>query len=251
MILYIIQMMLWVYGVAFSLGFWFISLEFSLLIQVIPLLVASSLSLLQSLQLLRNKQNPATSLATLATSILLIMLFWTKPKDGYTIFSIVFGVIALVCIIGNWDSLFVAPPMWRGGANLISLILTTIVYVMFYASIENHTENWLVFVPFTVLLIVEGYIILNIPNMPSLCEEMKSRLRQERVTYCIALIIAFFSTVLYAADVVELKLNTLVCVIAYSLGLLYSTSTALFRTFKNRTVKPITMYSIMSQEEEA
>lgn len=244
-------MMLWVYGVAFSLGFWFIALEFSLLIQIIPLLIATSLSLLNSLQLLRNKKNPSTSLATLATSILLIMLFWTKPKDGYAIFSIVFGIIALVCVIGNWEYLFVAPPMWRGGANFLSLILTTIVYVMFYATIANHTDNWLVFVPFTVLLIVEGYIILNIPNMPSLCDEMKSKLRQERLTYCVALIIAFFSTVLYSADVVELKVNTLICVVAYSLGLLYSTSTALFRTYKNQTVQPITIYSIMSQEEEA
>lgn len=241
---------MWLYGTAFSLSCWFITLKLSLFFQLLPLVVAAIISLLYAMKEIRAEQNPSVELAALATSVLFMILFWTKPDDYYWIFSIVFAIITMLTVVANIKILFIAPPAWLGGANAISLILTVVVYIMFYAGIQNHIENFFVLIPIGILAVVELYIILNIKNMPDINEKMKSRLRTQRVTYMIALIIVFVTTMLYISDIISLEMSLLVCVISYSLGLLYSTSTMILSVVQNKaTTQQITFYTFLRNQE--
>ena len=235
---------MWLYGVAFSLSFWFFTLDFTLFIQLLPLMVAAFISMLYSIINIRNNVNPSLQLAALATSILFLVLFWTKPVDLYYIFSIVFAVIVIVTVIANAKVLFVAPPTWMALGNALSMILTVVIYILFYASIQDHTEDLYVLLPIGILLVVEMYIILNIQNMPDINETMKSRLRTERITYFLALIIVFVTTLLYISDIVDLKVNLFICVCAYSVGLIWSTSTYIWRRCCV-TTRQETIYSVV------
>ena len=239
---------MWLYGVAFSLSFWFFTLDFSLFIQVLPLMIAAFMSILYSVIKLRREQNPSVELAALSTSILFLVLFWTKPDDLYYIFSIVFSVIVLLTVIANGKVLFVAPPTWMALGNALSMILTVVIYIMFYASIQDHTEDFYILIPVGVLLIVEMYIILNIQNMPDLNENKKSELRTERVTYFIALLIVFVTSLLYISDTLDLKVNLFICVCAYSVGLIWSTSAYIWTTCRNTTTRKETMYTLVVKE---
>ena len=134
-------MLLWLYSLAFSLSFWFLVLDYTLLIQLFPLLFIASISLLYSVKLLREKKNTSFHIGTLATTVLFIMLFATKPDNMYLIFIIVFAVIVVLMVCANIDMLFVAPPTWLGGANALSLVLTGIIYIVFYAALEDHVDT--------------------------------------------------------------------------------------------------------------
>ena len=103
---------MWLYGVAFSLSFWFFTLDFTLFIQLLPLIVAAFISMLYTIIKLRQNKNASVELAALSTSVLFLILFWTKPDDLYYIFSIVYAVIAVITIVANGKVLFVAPPPW-------------------------------------------------------------------------------------------------------------------------------------------
>ena len=239
---------MWLYGVAFSLSFWFFTLELSLFIQILPLLVAIILSILYAIMKIRSDTNPSVEIATVATAILFVILFWTKPEDFYYIFSIVFAIIVLITVIANAKILFVAPPAWMGLGNALSMILTTVIYLTFYATIQKHIENYFVLIPIGILSVVEMYIILNIQHMPSLCDDMKERLRADRVVYFIALIIAFVTTLMYTLDILPLDISLMGTVIAYSIGLIWSTSSTIWRTCKNTTDNKVTFTVLLNQE---
>ena len=235
---------MWLYGVDFSLSFWFFNLDFTLFIHLLPLIVAAFISMLYGIIKLRNETNPSVEIAALATSVLFIVLFWTKQDDLYYIFSIVFGIIVIVTVIANAKVLFVAPPTWMALGNALSMILTVVIYIMFYGSIQDHTEDLYVLLPIGILLLVEMYIILNIQNMPDINETMKSRLRTERITFFIALLIVFVTTLLYISDIVDLEVNLFTCVCAYSVGLIWSTSTYIWRRCCV-TTRQETIYSVV------
>ncbi len=235
---------MWLYGVAFSLSFWFFTLDFTLFIQLLPLMVAAFISMLYTIIKIRNETNPSLELAALATSLLFLVLFWTKPDDLYYIFSIVFAVITVITMIANVKVLFVAPPTWMALGNALSMILTVVIYIMFYASVQDHTEDFYILLPIGILLVVEMYIILNIQNMPDINETMKSRLRTERITYFIALLIVFVTSLLYISDIFDLEINLFICVCAYSVGLIWSTSTYIWRSCCVTTRKE-TIYSVV------
>lgn len=239
---------MWLYGVAFSLSFWFSTLNFSLFIELVPLFIASFISLLYAIKKIREENNPSLEVAALSTSILLIVLFWIQPDDFYYIFSIVFAVITILCVVANAKILFIAPPTWMGLGNAISLILSVVIYVMFYASIKKHIENFYILIPLGILLLIETYIVLNIQKMPSLNESMKSRLRTERITYLIALIIVFITSLLYISDVMDLQINLFICVVSYSIGLLYSTSAYIWNTCRNQSTNTPTIYQVVVNE---
>ena len=105
---------MWLYGTAFSLSCWFITLKLSLFFQLLPLVVAAIISLLYAMKEIRAEQNPSVELAALATSVLFMILFWTKPDDYYWIFSIVFAIITMLTVVANIKILFIAPPAWLG-----------------------------------------------------------------------------------------------------------------------------------------
>lgn len=238
---------MWLYGVAFSLSFWFFTLDFTLFIQLLPLIVAAFISMVYTIIKLRQNNNASVELAALSTSILFLILFWTKPDDLYYIFSIVYAVIAVITIVANGKVLFVAPPPWMALGNALSLILTVVTYIMFYASIKDHTEDFYVLLPIGILLVVEMYIILNIRNMPDINESMKNKLRTERIMYFIALLIVFVTSLLYISDIFDLEINLLICVCAYSVGLLYSTSTYIW-TRCCVTTRKETIYEIVGSQ---
>lgn len=238
-------MLLWLYGVAFSLSFWFLVLDYSLITELLPLLLASCLSLIYSMKLLREKKRASFHVGALATSILFIVLFATKPDNIYVIFSSVFAVITLLMIMANIDTLFIAPPGWLGGANALSLILQVVIYLLFYASLQRDIETFYVLIPMAILTILELYIVLNIKNMPSLCEEMKSKLRTERITHFVAILIVAITTILYAAESISAAVNLFLCVVLYTLGLVYSTSTVIINMCRNQNTKTPTMYKIV------
>ena len=197
---------------------------------------------------IRSDTNPSVEIATVATAILFVILFWTKPEDFYYIFSIVFAIIVLITVIANAKILFVAPPAWMGLGNALSMILTTVIYLTFYATIQKHIENYFVLIPIGILSVVEMYIILNIQHMPSLCDDMKERLRADRVVYFIALIIAFVTTLMYTLDILPLDISLMGTVIAYSIGLIWSTSSTIWRTCKNTTDNKVTFTVLLNQE---
>ena len=238
---------MWLYGVAFSLSFWFFTLDFTLFIQLLPLIVAAFISMLYTIIKLRQNKNASVELAALSTSVLFLILFWTKPDDLYYIFSIVYAVIAVITIVANGKVLFVAPPPWMALGNALSLILTVVTYIMFYASIKDHTEDFYVLIPIGILLVVEIYIIINIRNMPDINENMKNKLRTERITYFIALLIVFVTSLLYISDVFDLEINLLICVCAYSVGLIWSASTYIWTTCCDTTQKE-TIYEILGSQ---
>ena len=163
----------------------------------------------------------------------------------YVIFSTVFGVITLLMIMANIDTLFIAPPAWLGGANALSLILQVIIYILFYASLQHDIETFYVLIPMAILTLLELYIVLNIKNMPSLCEEMKSKLRTERITHFVAILIVAITTILYAAESISAAVNLFICVVLYTLGLVYSTSTVIINMCRNQNTKTPTMYKIV------
>jgi len=239
---------MWLYGVAFSVSFWFSTLELSLFIQLLPLLVGALFSLLYTVVQIRQEKNPSVELAALATSILFIVLLWTKPDDLYYIFSIVFAIIVILGVVANGKILFVAPPTWLGLGNALSLILSAVIYIMFYASIQDHTEDFYVLLPVGLLLVVEMYIVLNIQNMPDINTSMKSKLRTSRITYFMALLIVFVTTILYISDILDLQTNLFVCVCAYSIGLLWSSGNYIWSMCKNATTKTETIYQIVRVE---
>jgi len=230
-------MFLWLYGLAFSLSFWFLVLDYNVITEIIPLLLAACMSLLYSVKLLRAKEKASFHVGTLATAILFIVLFVTKPDNLYLIFSIVFGVIVVLMVCANIDTLFVAPPTWLAGANALSLVLTVIIYIVFYAAIQHHIDTFYVLIPLALLIIIELYIILNIKNMPSLCESKKSKLRIERITYFIAILIVAVTTIMYATEVISAEVNLFLCVVLYTVGLVYSTLQTVVNICRNNNTR--------------
>lgn len=242
-------MLLWLYGLAFSLSFWFLVLDYSVVTEILPLLFASTISLLYSIKLIREKKKASFHVGALATAILFIVLFATKPENMYLIFSIVFGVIALLMICANIDILFVASPTWLAGANALSLILTVISYIVFYAALQHHVETFYVLIPLAFLSIIEIYIILNIKNMPSLCESKKSVLRNDRITYFLAILIVAITTILYATESISAEVNLFICVVCYAVGLLYSTSRVVWTMCRNQNTNTPKFYRLVGYQE--
>ena len=69
-------MILWLYGLAFSLSFWFLVLDYSLITELLPLLITVCVALLYTMKLLRHKENASFHVGTLATACLL----YTSPS---------------------------------------------------------------------------------------------------------------------------------------------------------------------------
>ena len=238
-------MFLWFYGFAFSLSYWFVGLQYNLIIQLLPLIIAASFSFLRTIHLLREKQKVSIHVGGLSTIILLILLFATKPDNMYLIFSVVFGIIVVLMVVANIDTLFLATPSWLAGANALSLIVTIVIYVLFYATIQQHISTIYVFFPMTILTAVEAYVILNIKNMPSLCDEMKNRLRRERLAYFIALLIVISTNILYATKTINVEVNLFICTLCYLLGLLYASYEKIINAFKNQSTKSPSIYTLV------
>ena len=100
-----------------------------------------------------------------------------------------------------------------------------------------------------ILTVIEAYVILNIKNMPSLCDEMKDRLRSDRVAYFISLLIVIFTTILYATETIEAQINLCISTICYSLGLLYSSYGKIINALKNQNTKSPSIYTLVLNTE--
>lgn len=238
-------MFLWFYGLAFSLSYWFVVLQYTLIIQLLPLIIAASFSFLRTIHLLREKQKVSIHVGGLSTAILLILLFATKPDNMYLIFSVVFGIIVVLMVVANIDTLFLATPSWLAGANALSLFVTVVIYVLLYGSIQDHIHIIYIFFPMAIVTAIEAYVILNIKNMPSLCDEMKNRLRRERLAYFIALLIVISTNILYATKTINVEVNLFICTLCYLLGLLYASYEKIINAFKNQSTKSPSIYTLV------
>lgn len=238
-------MILWFYGLVFSLSYWFLVLNYTLIIQLLPLIIAACFSFLRTIQLIREKQKVSFYIGVVAINVLLILLFATKPDNMYLIFSIIFGVIVVLMVVANIDTLFLASPTWLAGANALSLVASVAIYLLFYANIQHNISIVFIFIPMAILTVIELYIILNIKNMPSLRDEMKKKLRNNRVAYFITILIGIFTTILYATETIEAQVNLCISTICYSLGLLYSSYNTIINALKNQNTKTPSIYKLV------
>ena len=140
---YIIQklffkMLNWLHGIAFTLSFYFLADGNPTAVSLIPIFISCCLSVLASIQYLREKRNASLQLATTATATLMLILFFTQPDHIYEIFAATFAVICLLFVFANAHVIFFLAPKWLALANSISFLLTAVLYVLFYASIKKH-----------------------------------------------------------------------------------------------------------------
>lgn len=215
-----------VYGLAFSLCFWFTALDLSLFVQILPLLCAAAVSALYTMYLIRSGQNFSLHVAVLATAALITLLLWASPDGFYFVFTLCFGMIVLLYVLANASELFLGP-RWLALGNLVSLVLSAVTYMLFYAAIQNHTPDWLVFVFVGLLFAVELFIIYHTQKMEDLTEEKIYEMTLERIGYLAMLFMVTTTSVLYTFDVIDLKLNLAICVVLYALVLVSMVSVRL------------------------
>ena len=217
-------MLNWVHGIAFTLSFYFLADGNPTAISLIPIFISCCLSVLASIQYLREKRNASLQLATTATAILMLILFFTNPDHLYEIFAATFAVICILFIFANANVIFFSAPKWLAVANSVSCILTAILYILLYASVKKHLLDHSVYIPLVLLFFTEIFILLRIQNLKDggLNEEKIQELRNDRMTYDISLLIAIGATIAYTVDAVTLKTNIMLCLISNIFGFVVS-----------------------------
>lgn len=244
-------MLSWIHGVAFSLSFYLLVNDNQTAVSLIPIFISCCLSTLASIKYLREEKNASLQLATTATSILMLILFFTQPEHLYEIFAATFAVICILFIFANANVIFFSAPKWLAVANSVSCILTAVLYILLYASVKKHLLDHSVYIPLVLLLFVETFILVRIPNLKlgGLNESKIQELRRDRLTYDISLLIAITATVSYTLDVVNLKTNIMLCLISNIFGFLAS----LYLHYKDIFNGQYTSYSFLDfarQESE-
>ena len=217
-------MLNWLHGIAFTLSFYFLADGNPTAVSLLPIFISCCLSVLASIQYLREKRNASLQLATTATATLMLILFFTQPDHIYEIFAATFAVICLLFVFANAHVIFFLAPKWLALANSISFLLTAVLYVLFYASIKKHILDQSVYIPLVLLFFVEIFILVRIQNLKEegLSDDKIQELRSDRMTYDISLLIAIGATIAYTIDAVTLKTNIMVCLIANIFGFLVS-----------------------------
>lgn len=211
-------MFVWLYGFALSLTVYFLAEEQPLVVQLIPLSVISIVSFLLSLRVLKEKKNASLHLASLSTNVLLLILLWTQPDDIYFIFTSVFAVICILYVVANANIFFLTPPRWLAVANFLSLTMSTIVFILLYASIKNETSDHMIYIPLSVLALLEVSTLIRLQKMEGLTEEKIKELQRERITYALSVFVVLGSSIAYTAEAVSLSVNSLICTILYAVG---------------------------------
>lgn len=218
-------MLNWVHGIAFTLSFYLISDGNQTTVSLIPIFISCCLSVLASIQYLKEQRNASLQLATTATSILMLILFFTQPEYMYEIFTATFAVICLLFLFANANVIFFSAPKWLAVANSVSFLLTAVLYILFYASVKKHILDHSVYIPLVLLFFIEMFIVVRIQNLKDggLNDEKIKQLRNDRITYDVSLLIAIGATVAYTVDAVSFKTNLMLCLISNIFGFIVST----------------------------
>lgn len=240
-------MLTWLFGIAFSLSFYFVSTESSISLQILPLTIGATLALLVGLKNIRENENATLQIAALATFVLCIILFWSQQDEIYTMFTVIFGIICLLFIITNARLLFIAPPRWLAVSNSISILCSAITYILIYADIKKHVENFSMLIPLTILIFIEVYIIVKIQSMETLQDTKKTQLTQQRVSYLLVMLIVYISSVLYIAEAITLTVNMSICVSLYTIGFLLQSSQELKNICQTSGARAVADYKIVSE----
>lgn len=217
-------MLNWLHGIAFTLSFYFLADGNQTAVSLIPIFISCCLSIFASIQYLREKRNASLQLATTATAILMLILFFTQPDHLYEIFAATFAVICLLFVFANAHVIFFSAPKWLAVANSISFLLTAVLYVLLYASVKKHILDQSVYIPLVLLLFIEIFIVVRIQNLEDggLNEDKIKELRNDRMTYDISLLIAIGATIAYTVDAVTLKTNIMLCLLSNIFGFMVS-----------------------------
>lgn len=215
-------MFLWLYGLTFSLTLYFIAENEPLGIQLTPLLITTILSFLVTLRNLREKTNASLHMASLATNVLLLLLLWTSPDSMYIIFASAELCIAIIYVVANGNIFFFTPPKWLAVANSVTLVLSTVLFVLMYAAVKEHTSNTVIFIPLTLLVLIEGYVVIRIETLQDLLPDKKKQLRNERLTYDITILVLLGTSIAYVSDNISLPAAALTNTLVYAAGLAYT-----------------------------
>lgn len=217
-------MFVWVYGLTFSLSFYFLAEDEPLAVQLTPLFLTALLSFFLALRHLREEKNASLHIASLCTNVLLMFLFWVKTDDMYYIFTAVFSVICIMYVVANANTFFQSPPKWLIVANFISMVTSTVLFILFYAAVKNHAPNHVIYIPLTVLLLVEASVLVRLRTMADLVPEKIMQLQNERIAYGITVLVVMGTSIAYTSDAISLSVNALICTIVYGIGLLWMCS---------------------------
>lgn len=244
-------MLNWLHGIAFTLSFYFLADGNPTAVSLIPIFISCCLSVLASIQYLREKRNASLQLATTATATLMLILFFTQPDHIYEIFAATFAVICLLFVFANAHVIFFLAPKWLALANSISFLLTAVLYVLFYASIKKHILDQSVYIPLVLLFFVEIFILVRIQNLKDggLSDDKIQELRSDRMTYDISLLIAIGATIAYTIDAVTLKTNIMVCLISNIFGFVVSLYIH-YKDIYNGNYKSYSFLDLARQESE-
>lgn len=211
-------MWIWLYGLSVTLHFWFFALDLNKYIVYAPLFTIGILNVGAIVQQLVAKQDSSLLLAMLSSNILFTVLSYIEPEDIYYIFSIVFGIIALLTVLYHSNTIFVSPPRWLSILNATSLILSVVIYLMLYAILQSHIEDFTVLLPFGVLIVLEVYATYRMYNgLETVTVEKCQDMASNRLTYTSALIIIFITTMIQTFDIISMHVNFGIASVIYGL----------------------------------
>lgn len=211
-------MWIWLYGLSITLHFWFFALKLNDYIVYAPLFAIGILNIGAVVQKSVLKDDASLLLAMLSSNILFTMLSYLQPQEIYYIFSIVFGIIVLLTVMYHSNTIFVAPPRWLSILNATSLILSVVIYVMLYATLQSHIDDFTVLLPFGVLIVLEIYATYRMYHgLETVTLEKCQHMARNRLTYTSALIIIFITTIVQTFDIISMNVNFGIASIIYML----------------------------------
>lgn len=239
-------MWIWLYGLSVTLYFWFFALDLNNYIIYSPLFTIGILNIGALVQKLVVKEDISLLLAMLSSNILFTVLSYVQPDDIYYIFSIVFGIIVLLTVMYHSNAIFIAPPRWLSILNATSLILSVVIYMMLYAILQSHIEEFTVLLPFGLIVILEAYATYRMYNgLETITLGKCQRMARNRLTYTTALVIIFITTIIQTFNIISMNVNFGVAAIIYVLLIVIRSATYMTRFCGS---KPQLSYSSLKEK---
>lgn len=215
-------MISWVYGVCFCIFLYLKSLEDrSELVILFPLVIMGCIATFDIVIRLRKKRDVVYRLALLAPLLTILVNELAFEKFNYTIFITVLTLDTVAMLVYSYDVLFVGPPKWLCICNLLSFVSYCSTYILLYAVVESNTKELYALIPFSVMVIVECFVIYRLSRygIDSITTDRSYEMSRDRLMHSLAIIILFVVCIIHTFDLISDTLNFAISAILYFFGL--------------------------------
>lgn len=251
--LIVVEMISWLYGFTFCTFLYLKSIDVRPFFVTLPLLLMTIIATFDVVIRIRKKRQVAYRIALFVPFLTAFILEIVSSDFNYWVFITILSLDSVAIVLYSYDVLFIGPPRWLILSNILSFVSYCATYMLLYSSLKDDVENINALIPFSIMVLVEGYVVYNLSRygMETVTKERSNEMIKDRLTHSIAIFILFIVCIVHTFDLISDTLNFSISGLLYLFGALlyYITRLQCFSRDEFEAVSTINEFGIDSDDE--